>query len=404
MSSSVVSVIEVGTSRTVVLVGRSRAGAPPEVLGVGVQPTTGMRKGRVDTAEYVRTAVSTAMGKANEMARTDVRDVSLICSCGDVSSESLRSEAKVQEGSDVVTDATVAAARDGLERAAVVPDGREPFEVLRLGYSVDDDPSEVREPIGMAARTLCVSGLLIHGARTPIERLEDTVYDAGLGVNYLIFSGLAAGLGALTRQQREDGALCINFGGGTTSWCAYRHRHPVAAGALPIGGDHVTNDLLSAFSPGSQMAADRFKIASCQAVLRGIGRDDRVELHPDRGDPRRTVSRYAAAQVVNARMDELLRLVRDALKRSGVLGHLGAGVVICGGGARLAGLPELVSSVFNVPCSSPALSTGVPELDKDPLGFATVWGGLQQAVRKDEAEQARAASRRLVSRLKRLFN
>ena len=403
MSSNVVTVIEVGTTRTVVLVGRARAGAPPEVLGVGVQPTTGMRKGRVDTAEYVRTAVATALGKANDTARTDVRDVSLICSCGDVRSETLRAEAPVQDPAGCVTEATVAAARDALEHAAVVPDGREPFDVLRLGHSLDGDPSEVREPVGMSARVLAVNGLLIHGAQTPIERLEDVVCDTGCGVNYLIFSGMAAALGALTRQQREDGALCIDFGGGTTSWCAYRHRYPVAAGALPIGGDHVTNDLLSAFSPGSQSSAERFKIASCQAVLRGIARDERVELHPDRGDPRRTVSRYAAAQVVNARMDELLRLVRDDLKRSGVLGHLGAGVVICGGGARLAGLPELVSSVFRVPCSLPSLSTGRPELDRDPLGFATVWGGLQQAVRKDEAERARTASRSLASRFKRLF-
>ena len=238
----------------------------------------------------------------------------------------------------------------------------------------------------MPGAVVRASGLVPHAPARHVEPILDAVYAAECEVNYRIFSGLAAARAALSRQQREDGALCIDLGGGTTSWCAYRGLRPVALGALPVGGEHVTKDLLSAFNPGSLASAERFKRESGQASLRGIAADERVPLHPDLGDPDRTVSRRAAAQVVNARMSELFRLVREDLRRHDALRHLGAGIVLCGGGARLGGAAALAEEIFHAPCSLASFSTGCREIDADPVRNATIWGGLVQAVRKDEAE------------------
>ena len=404
-SENVVSVIEVGTSRTVVLTGRARErGGPPEVLGVGVAPTTGLRKGRVLTRDYVRRAAAAAIAKAEEQARADIRDLALVCSCGDVAFEEPVGEAAAADPEGGLTAADAAAALAAMEKAAVPPDGREAFEPLRLYDTIDGDPAEVRDPEGMPGARLRTHGLLPHLPARHATALCDAVGDTGRDVNYLVFSGLAAARAVLARQQREDGALCIDFGAGTTSWCAYHRLHPVALGALPVGGDHVTGDLLAAFHPGSTLAAERFKVESCQCVLQGIAPEDRLPLHPDRGDPARTVSRHAAALVVNARMDELVRLVHDDLRRHGALRRLGAGIVLTGGGSRLAGLPDLVSRIFHAPCTIAALATGCPPVDADPARFAAAWGGLVQAVRKDERERAAAARRGgLFGRLGRLF-
>ena len=392
-SSNIVSVIEVGTKRTVVLTGRAReGGGPPEVLGVGEASTTGMRKGRVVTPEYVRTAVARAIAAAEEQARTDIRDLALVCSCGDVGFETVAGEAKAADP-DAVSEEDAAAACEAFERAAeaAVPQGRTAFETMRLFFSLDGDPAELHDPVGMPGAAVRATGMVPHVAARCADPLMDAVASAGRDVNDLVFSGLAAARAALSRQQRQDGALCIGVGGGTTSWCAYRGLRPVALGALPVGGDHVTNDLLSAFNPGSTAAAERFKRESGQASLRGIAADERVPLHPDLGDPDRTVSRRAAAQVVNARMSELFRLVREDLRRHDALRHLGAGVVLCGGGALLGGAAALASEIFHAPCSLASFSTGCRELDADPVRNATIWGGLVQAVRKDEAEREAAA-------------
>ena len=394
-SSSIVTVIEVGTKRTVVLAGRAReGGGPPEALGFGEAQTTGMQKGRVVTPEYVRTAVATALSAAEDSARTDIRDVALVCSCGDVAAEAVSGEARAADP-DAVSEEDAAAARHAFEEASAgaAPEGRAPFGALFLSYSLDGDPTPLHDPAGMPGAVVRASGLVPHAPARHVEPILDAVYAAECEVNYRIFSGLAAARAALSRQQREDGALCIDLGGGTTSWCAYRGLRPVALGALPVGGEHVTKDLLSAFNPGSLASAERFKRESGQASLRGIAADERVPLHPDLGDPDRTVSRRAAAQVVNARMSELFRLVREDLRRHDALRHLGAGIVLCGGGARLGGAAALAEEIFHAPCSLASFSTGCREIDADPVRNATIWGGLVQAVRKDEAEREAAARR-----------
>ena len=394
-NGNIVSVIEVGTKRTVVLAGRAReGGGPPEVLGFGEAYTTGMRKGRVVTPDYVRTAVSSAVAAASERARTDIRDLALVCSCGDVAAEEIRGEAATDDP-DAVSEEDAAAARRALETAAAAatPEGRASFGALFLHFSLDDDPTELHDPAGMPGSVVRAAGFAPHVPARHLEPLLDAVYAAGCEVNHEIFSGLAAARVALSRQQRQDGALCIDLGGGTTSWCAYRNLRPVALGALPVGGDHVTNDLLSAFNPGSTAAAERFKRESGQASLRGVAADERVPLRPDLGDPNRTVSRRAAAQVVNARMSELFRLVREDLRRHDALRHLGAGIVLAGGGALLGGAAALASEIFHAPCALASFSTGCREIDADPVRNATIWGGLVQAVRKDEAEREAAARR-----------
>ena len=394
-SSSIVSVIEVGTKRTVVLAGRAReGGGPPEVVGFGEASTAGMHKGRVVTPEYVRTAVSTALSAAEESARTDIRDLALVCSCGDVAAEAASGEARADDP-DAVSEEDAAAARRAFEEAAAAtaPEGRAPFGSLFLSYTLDGDPTELHDPAGMPGSVVRASGLVPHAPARFVDPILDAVYAADREVNYRIFSGLAAARAALSRQQREDGALCIDIGGGTTSWCAYRRLRPVALGALPVGGNNVTDDLLSAFNPGSKAAAERFKLESGQASLRGIAADERVPLRPDIGDPGRTVSRRAAAQVVNARMSELFRLVREDLRRHDALRHLGAGIVLCGGGAMLGGAAALAEEVFHAPCALASFSSGCREIDADPVRNATIWGGLVQAVRKDAAEQEAAARR-----------
>ena len=392
-SSNVITVLEVGTGRTVALVGRAReGGGPPEVLGYGEASTAGVRKGRVLTPEYVRTAVEKAVGDAGRQARTDVRDVALVCSCGDVSFETGAGEAEVADP-EAVSPQDLAAARRAFEAAVAPPEGRLPFEAVRLYCTIDDDPAEIADPVGMPGSRLRVHGILPHVAARHANLLADAVSSTERDVNYLVFSGLAAARVALSPQQREDGALCIDIGRGTTSWCAYRRRHPVALGALPVGGSNVTDDLLAAFNPGSKAAAERFKVESGRAWLRGIAADERVPLHPDLGDPNRTVSRRAAAEVVHARMDETFRLVLEDLRRRGALHGLGAGVVLTGGGAYLQGAAELASSIFHAPCTLASFSSGCREIDADPVRNAVIWGGLVQAVLKDRAEQEAAARR-----------
>ena len=249
MTSDIVSAMAVGTTRTVLAAGCA-TDEGVRLLAFAEQETTGMRKGRVAEPDYVASAVRTVREQAEAQLGGSLVDTALVCSLGDISCD---------PGDGGLVDADdVRRVRE--EHASAVPDapGR-----VRLGgtmslyYTLDGGSEEILEPVDMSASRLGMRGMAVSTDQIAWDRLADAVGAGGLDVNFEVFSGFAAATGALSRQKMEDGALCICLGGGTTVWSAWHRRHPIAAGALPVGGDHVTNDLLSGRAPSCSPAGSR---------------------------------------------------------------------------------------------------------------------------------------------------
>ena len=402
--------LDIGTSRTIAIAGRAREDgfAAPEIVAVAGTNTTGMRKGRISNFEFVEQTIRSVLARVEQRARADFGTVAVVCSGGDVDSATVERSVPLcgeREASGVVTPAAVSSlleAVDGTEP----PDGRVAIANARQYFAIDDRPEEIAEPVDMEGRSLRCKAIVAHMPSAHWDDIEDVVEKAGAVAEWPVFPPLAAGLHAVSRQRREDGVLCIDFGGGTTSWCAFYRNHPVAMGAIPVGGDHVTNDLLLAFRPGSTQAAENLKIAHGRALPDGVPRETRVPLAP-RGEgvgDGRTAQLYAVSQVVSARMDETVRLVRSRLQDSGTLPYLGSGVAICGRASRLAGLPELVSRVFAAPCDRMTFVSGDSKLDMEPDGFAAAWGALRQAIRNDCKARAERAEKSVFRSFMHLFD
>ena len=391
MTSDIVSAMEVGTTRTVLAAGCA-TDEGVRLLAFAEQETTGMRKGRVAEPDYVASAVRTVREQAEAQLGGSLVDTALVCSLGDISCDPVDAEVPVAGDGGRVDADDVRRVREAL--ASAVPDapGR-----VRLGgtmslyYTLDGGSEEILEPVDMSASRLGMRGMAVSTDQIAWDRLADAVGAGGLDVNFEVFSGFAAATGALSRQKMEDGALCICLGGGTTVWSAWHRRHPIAAGALPVGGDHVTNDLLSAFRPGSVMLAGRLKTECGRADAEEVDPSARVAMPQEVGGPGRTVSARAVAQVVTARMDETLRLVRADLEARGVLPWIGGGVVLAGGGALMPGVTTLVSRMFGAPCSVAELRTGIDAIDRDGARNATIWGALCKAIRHQRVQAAHEA-------------
>lgn len=401
MSIPSVTVLEVGTARTVALVGDAAPDGSPRLLGLGVRETAGMRKGRVLDREQVADCAAAAIREAGREAGIEkFGDVVLLCSLGDARDNPVRATVDVPDDEDgVVSPAAVAAARDALENAAVLPEGRSSLGHFPAGFSLDDRTDRVLDPLELHARRLTAHGLQFHADDPLVGNLVDAVQlKSGLFVETEYFTALAGAGVALDDAQKRDGALFLDFGAGATSWCGYADGVPVCGGSIPVGGDHVTNDVFAAFRTGSRQLAERLKTESACVALGRVARDRRVPVPAAFGSPDRTVSLFALAQVAEARLRETLELVRRRLAERGVLDRFGA-VVLGGGGARLDGLPELVSEVFSAPAYAPAFSSGDPRIDGDPYGFAVAWGGLRAAVvraRRTEAAHRRGLFGRLL--------
>ena len=389
-----VTVLEVGTARTVALVGDAAPDGSVRLLGLGQCETAGMRKSRVFDREQVADCAAAALRDAGREAGTEkFGNVVLLCSLGDVRDQAVSATVDVPDGEDGVVDAaTVAAARAALAAAAVVPEGRSSLGHFPAGFSLDGRTDRVKDPVELHARRLTAHGLQFHADDPLVGNLVDAVQlKSGLAVETEYFTALAGASVALDDAQKRDGALFLDLGCGSTSWCGYAGGVPVCGGSLAVGADHLTNDIYAAFRTGSRQLAERLKRESACVALGRVPHDRRVPVPAAFGSPDRTVSAFALAQVAEARVRETLEIVLARLRASGQADRFGA-VVLGGGGARLDGVPELVSEVFSAPAFAPALSSGDPRIDGDACGFAVAWGGLSAAVTR--ARRVEAARRR----------
>ena len=386
-------VLEVGTYRTIALAGDVASDGTPRLLGLAQRESAGMRKGTVFERDQVSQGVEHVLSALRGEAGCDISQVLLLCSQGDVRDVPVSASVDVEGGEDgVVSPDDADAAAKALAEAAAVPDGRISMGLFPAGFTLDDGSMRILEPVERHARRLTAHGLLLHTDDHLLGDLVAAVQQGGTAaVSDEFFTGLAAATVSLTEEQKRDGALLIDFGAGSTSWCGYAGGVPVCGGSLAVGGDHVTNDIFLAFRTGSRLMAERLKVESATVDLASVGHDERVPVPVAFGAPDREVSRFALAQVAEIRMRETLEIVRERLRAQGSLDRFGA-VVLSGGGARLRGLAGMVAEVFAAPVFAPSFASGDPRIDSEPFLYAAPWGCLRSALIR--ARQAVADRRR----------
>jgi cell division protein FtsA len=202
-----------------------------------------------------------------------------------------------------------------------------------------------------------------------------------IDVQDVVYAGLASGLSVLSVEQKKGGALVIDLGAGTTEYVAYAGGVIAATGALGVGGDHVTNDIALAFSIPEGLA-ERCKIEHGGAVITDDA-EGKVSVAPGVGFGGRTISRQSLLTVMNARVDETLRMVKHRLEEDKVPAHLAAGVVLVGGGAHMPGVTDLAAEIFQMPCTlgRPRDVSGLATATEGPE-YATCTGLIQYACRR----------------------
>jgi cell division protein FtsA len=231
----------------------------------------------------------------------------------------------------------------------------------------------------MTGAKLALDMLVLHGVRTQLTNAIRAVSSVPVDVHDVAFSGLCSALAVLTPEQKRSGAVVIDLGAGTTDYVAYADGMLMAAGAFGVGGEHVTNDIALGFNiPISQ--AERCKRESGSAVC-GKGKSkQRVALPPDAGFPGRTISLKSLHVVMNARLEEIFRMIKDRLEAQDILRRVGMGVVLTGGGAHTPDLGELAQHVFSLPATvgKPLNVSGLATATEGPQ-YATCVGLAQYA-------------------------
>jgi cell division protein FtsA len=219
-----------------------------------------------------------------------------------------------------------------------------------------DDVGDIQNPLGMTGNRLEVSTLIIEAFSPQVNLLVKTLERVGMRVGGLIYSPVAAARSVLSKRQKDLGVLMVDFGFGSTSMALFEENKVLHAKSLPVGVGHVTNDIAVGLKT-SVDAAEKIKLTYGFALAKEISRRDSVQLAEFDASSKGDISKKFISEIIEIRLAEILDLVNNELKSVGRYGELPGGVVITGGGVKLAGMAELVRRDLKLP-----VQVGFPDL------------------------------------------
>jgi cell division protein FtsA len=391
----------VGTTKICAVIAEPGAGGRLEVIAVGAAASRGLRKGVVVNIESTVEAIKQAVGEAEQAAGLEVAAVYAGVAGGHIRGLNSRGVVAVSGKDREVSPADVARAVEAA-RALNLPQDREIIHVLPQTFVVDDQDG-VREPIGMTGVRLEVEAHIVTGAMTSVQNVVRSVNRAGLTVQDIVLEPLASAEAVLLADEKELGVVLVDIGGGTTDVALYREGAIWHTAILPLGGDHISNDIAVGLRTSSADAEGLKRRYGC-ALTSLVSAEETVDVPSVGGRKARQLSRQILSEIIQPRVEEIFTLVARDLARAGFRDAATAGVVVTGGTSILEGVPEVAERVFDLP-----VRRGVPDVDgelaevvKSPIYATGVGLALYGLARQPAIAGGAATERGLLGRVRRL--
>jgi len=365
--------LDIGTSKVVAIVGEIGVDGQIEIVGIGSNPSKGMKKGVVVNIESTVQSIQRAVEEAELMAGCQIHSVFVGIAGSHI--RSLNSHGIVAIRDREVYSLDLERVIDAAQ-AVAIPADQKVLHILPQEYVIDNQEG-IKEPMGMSGVRLEAKVHLVTCAVNAAQNIEKCIRRCGLEVEEIILEQLASSYSVLTDDERELGVCLVDIGGGTTDIAIFTEGSIRHTGVIPIAGDQVTNDIAMALRTPTQHA-EEIKIKYACALTQLAGADETIKV-PSVGDrPPRDLSRQSLAEVVEPRYDELFTLVQAELRRSGFEDMVPAGIVLTGGTSKMEGVMELAEEIFHMPVrvGYPQSVQGLTDIVRNPI-YATGVGLLQ---------------------------
>ncbi|MDR1529688.1 MAG: cell division protein FtsA [Burkholderiales bacterium] len=367
--------LDIGTSKTMAIVAEISSGQELRVLGFGMQPSRGLKKGAVVNIEATMSSIQRAVEEAELMANCQIAEVYTGVSGSHIRSANSRGMVAIKEKNEV-SQADVDRAME-TARAVPITSDHQIIHVLPQEFRVDDQ-DDVHDPLGMSGVRLEVKVHVVTGAVSAVENIVKCVRRSGLEVREIYLQPLVAATAVLNDDEKELGVCLVDIGGGTTDIAIFTGGAIRHTAVIPIAGDQVTNDIAMTLRTPTKEAEDLKVLHGC-ALRQLANQNDFVEVPGVSGRLPRKLSRHTLAEVIEPRIEELYSLIQSELRRSGYEELVSSGIVLTGGTAQLAGMVELGEEVFHCPVrvGVPMYEGPLSEIVKNPR-FAAAMGLLHE--------------------------
>ncbi|HEY5241273.1 MAG TPA: cell division protein FtsA [Polyangiaceae bacterium] len=336
--------LDIGTTKVCAVVAEVDAADGITILGAGIVPCRGLRKGIVANIDWTVRSIKDAIESAQTMAGVEIRTI--YAGIGGIHVRSSASDGVAAIAGGEVTHNDVARVLEGA-RAIPVDADRQILHVLPREYMVDSQDG-IRDPIGMAGVRLGVKVNLVTAATSCVQNVIRCAERCGLTVADVVLQPLASAEAVLSDDEKEIGVAVVDIGGGTTDLLLYVDGGIAHTSVIPVGGNNITSDIAAGLrTPMAE--ADRLKRLSGCALGRMVADDEEIEVPGVGGHVPRKCARRVLSDIIEPRVEEIFAVIRKRIEDTGMLEQMSAGVVLTGGAVLLQGMSEFAEEILGMP-------------------------------------------------------
>jgi cell division protein FtsA len=339
-NDKIVAAVDIGTTKIVAIIGKKSSNGKIEILGYGNTKSTGVKRGVVLNIEQTVNAINKAVSIAQEQAGLRITDAYV-----GIAGQHIRS---IRNHGNIFTDSydaeiskeDVKKLHENMLRIPIDV-GEEIIHVLPQSYIVDNETG-VKDPVGMFGKSLAANFHIVVGQITAGNNIKKCINRTGINVKSLILEPLASAAAVLSDDEKEMGVAIVDIGGGTTDVAVFYDGIIRHTAVIPFGGNIVTQDIKTGCNI-LERYAEQLKVQYGSALSDKKLENKVVSIQGINGRPPKEISFRNLANIIQSRMEEIISQVYFEIEASGMLPHLGAGIVITGGGALLKNLKQLVA-------------------------------------------------------------
>lgn len=387
MTREIIAAVDVGTTKICALVGTvihdSLGNLAVRVLGGGVTPSRGLRRGVVMDVPEVTTAIGEALESAEQESGEQITSAYLGIAGNHIATSNSAGISPI-DGRHGVTGNDMQRALEGA-RAVQIPANRQIIHVIARHWKVDEQEN-IQQPLGILGSRLEVDAHIVTGTINAINNLAQCVLAHGIDIDELVLEPLASGEAVLTAEERQMGVVMADLGGGTTDLALFRGNGLWHTEVLDVGGSHMTNDVAIGLRAPFEVA-EELKLRYGHLQPERIAEDEQVWATVFGDKPERTFSRRFISQILQARAEETAELIQSRIARSSYGNMVPAGLVLTGGASQLPGAVDLFRRILRMPVriGSPVDHPAVHGLSRElqSPAYATAAGLLLWALYED---------------------
>ncbi len=343
------------------------------IVGVGVVPSEGIRRGSVVNVEAVAKASNSALEQAERMAGHPAETVVASIPGTEIDCQMASGVIAVGRADGEVTFDDMTRVLEEVQARFSLPLNREIIHVIPKDYRLDDQKN-IKDPLGMRGVRLEMNALIVSDSSSHLKNISRSLEQAGTNADSFVVEPLASAEAVFHQKQKELGTVLINIGGSTTSLAVFEDGDLLHLAVLPVGGMHITNDIAIGIRTSIEVA-EAVKLQYGTALPDDVSKKEEIDLSIFDSQEEGLVSRRHIAEIIEARLEEILLFVNTELKNIGREGLLPGGAILTGGGALLPGAVELTKNVLRLPAQIgyPKPLGGILDQVDNPE-FATVIG------------------------------